>query len=171
MIPSQWNTGKICSELRPQTGAMASDWALHPFVIHVVYSLSLMYMCLSRSQGSSVGITGYVLSGANIFLSVKACWLALGPTQPPFQRMLWVLSLGVQLLGHGRWPPPVGLKLRVSGAVPLQPPYAFRAGTGTTLRLYDKVHYFIWQLLVATSCRLICPINVANSADHLQVWQ
>ena len=32
-------------------------------------------------------------------------------------------------------------------------------------------HHFVWQLSVATSCRLIYHTNMAYSADYPQVWQ
>jgi hypothetical protein len=103
-----------------------------------------------RSRGSSVSIvTGYGLddratevrspAGARIIPLTSVSRPALGPTQPPAQCVLGVLSLGLK-----RWPlTPIYYRGREwVGAIPPLPPSASRACSGTAL-----LYLLYWEIL------------------------
>jgi hypothetical protein len=70
-----------------------------------------------------------ILVGKRVFLLFKTFWPALGPTQPPTQLVPGFFPRGAKLTTHLD----LVLRLRMSGAVPHLPLYAFMAWTGKNL--------------------------------------
>lgn len=78
-----------------------------------------------------------------IFLFFKTSRSALGPTQPPVQCVLRVLSLGIKWLEcEAEHLPLSSAEVSMSGAILPLPPYAFVACIGTTLP------FLLLQLLI-----------------------
>jgi hypothetical protein len=100
-------------------------------IIQIVAKISrLRYSRTMRSQDSSVSIMmGYKQVGwvsipgrVKIFLFSTGSILALGPTQPPVQRVPGVTFVGLKQLGHEAYlSPPTTAEVKNCGAIPPLP--------------------------------------------------
>jgi len=95
----------------------------------LIYDMEIKLRNVREALGYGLDERGFDSRwGLGVFLFNTMFRMTLGPTQPPIQWVLGALSLGLKQLGHeADHSPPSSAKIRVHGAIPTLPQYAFMA--------------------------------------------